>query len=251
MDRRECDGGERLACWRRDRARLRTTQVAASARGKSGIATITVQRTPVASVVVVPNRVNAGIGSTTKLTATAYDAAQNALAERGIVWTTSNASVATVDATGLVTAKGKGTATITATSEGKSGTSDSPSRRARVEGHSHAGLTPMLTGDRQQLTATAQDANGTPLSGTTVVWASDRSSVASVNGGQVTAVSVGAATITATVDGVVGSAAVTVGLVPAASVTIAPGALTVTIAQTGSLAATVRDAMATCSRDAR
>ena len=222
---------------------LGTTQVAASARGKSGIATITVQRTPVASVVVVPNRVNAGIGSTTKLTATAYDAAQNALAERGIVWTTSNASVATVDATGLVTAKGKGTATITATSEGKSGTSEftiSPGAVSKVT------LTPgslsMLTGDRQQLTATAQDANGTPLSGTTVVWASDRSSVASVNGGQVTAVSVGAATITATVDGVVGSAAVTVGLVPAASVTIAPGALTVTIAQTGSLAATVRDA---------
>src|SRR5829696_3083502 len=41
---------------------LGTTQVAANARGKSGIATITVQRTPVASVVVVPNRVNAGIG---------------------------------------------------------------------------------------------------------------------------------------------------------------------------------------------
>ena len=103
---------------------LGTTQVAANARGKSGLATITVQRTPVSSVVVVPNRVNAGIGSTTTLTATAYDAAQNALAGRGMVWTTSNASVATVDAAGVVTAKGKGTATITATSEGKSGTSE-------------------------------------------------------------------------------------------------------------------------------
>ena len=222
---------------------LGTTQVAANARGKSGIATITVQRTPVASVVVVPNRVNAGIGSTTTLTATAYDAAQNALAGRGMVWTTSNASVATVDAAGVVTAKGKGTATITATSEGKSGTSEFTIAPGAV---SKVSITPgslsMLAGDKQQLTATAQDANGTTLSGAAVVWASDKTSVASVNGGQVTAVSVGSATITATVEGVVGSAAVTVGLVPAASVTIAPSTLTVTIAQTGSLAATVRDA---------
>ena len=222
---------------------LGTTQVAANARGKSGIATITVQRTPVASVVVVPNRVNAGIGSTTTLTATAYDAAQNALAGRGMVWTTSNASVATVDAAGVVTAKGKGTATITATSEGKSGTSEFTIAPGAV---SKVSITPsslsMLAGDRQQLTATAQDANGTTLSGAAVVWASDKTSVASVNGGQVTAVSVGSATITATVEGVVGSAPVTVGLVPAASVTIAPSSLTVTIAQTGSLAATVRDA---------
>ena len=219
-----------------------TTQVAANARGKSGLASITVQRTPVASVVVVPNRVSAGIGSTTNLTATAYDAAQNALAGRGMVWTTSNASVATVDANGVVTAKGKGTATITATSEGKSGTSEftiSPGAVSKVS------ITPgslsMLAGDRQQLTATAQDANGNPVSGT-VVWASDRSSVASVSGGQVTAVSVGSANITATVEGVVGSAPVTVGLVPAATVSIAPGALTLTITQTGTLVATVRDA---------
>jgi len=219
-----------------------TTQVAANARGKSGLASITVQRTPVASVVVVPNRVSAGIGSTTNLTATAYDAAQNALAGRGMVWTTSNASVATVDINGVVTAKGKGTATITATSEGKSGSSEftiSPGAVSKVS------ITPsslsMLTGDRQQLTATAQDANGNAVSGT-VIWASDRSSVATVNAGQVTAVSVGTANITATVEGVVGSAAVAVGLVPAATVTIAPSALTVTITQTGSLAATVRDA---------
>src|SRR5829696_9115041 len=79
---------------------LGTTQVAASARGKSGIATITVQKTPVASVVVLPAKVNAAIGSATPLTAVAYDASQNVLADRGMIWATSDAKVATVKATG-------------------------------------------------------------------------------------------------------------------------------------------------------
>src|SRR6187200_313063 len=47
---------------------LGTTQVAANAGGKSGIATITVTRTPVASVVVRPNSAHAVIGSKTQLT---------------------------------------------------------------------------------------------------------------------------------------------------------------------------------------
>jgi trimeric autotransporter adhesin len=220
---------------------LGTTQVAASARGKSGIATVTVQKTPVASVVVVPNRVSAGIGSTTKLTATAYDAGQNLLADRGMVWTTSNASVATVDGAGLVTAKGKGTATITATAEGKSGTSEftiSPGSVSRVS------VTPnslsMVAGDRQHLTAAAADASGTLLSGTPVVWASDNLQVATVSGGEVTAVGSGSASITATVDGVSGAAAVSVAKVPVSTVSVAP--TTLTVGSKAQLAATVTDA---------
>jgi len=45
------------------------------------------------------------------------------LAGRVVTWTTSNAAVATVSASGFVTGVAQGTATITATSEGKSGTS--------------------------------------------------------------------------------------------------------------------------------
>src|SRR5215210_7994897 len=79
---------------------LGTTQVAASSGGKSGIATITVQKTPVASVAVRPDRVDAVVGSRTQLTGTASDEAGNVLSDRAIIWTTSNAGVATVDATG-------------------------------------------------------------------------------------------------------------------------------------------------------
>src|SRR5690349_15534183 len=98
-----------------------TTQVAASARGKSGIATVTVQRAPVASVVVLPNTVNAGIGGTTQLLAKAYDASQNELSGRAMVWTTSNSDVVTVNANGRGTAKAIGTATKTAAAEERAG----------------------------------------------------------------------------------------------------------------------------------
>ncbi len=46
-----------------------SSQVAANALGKSGIATITVTRTPVANVVLLPNTIDATVGSTTQLSA--------------------------------------------------------------------------------------------------------------------------------------------------------------------------------------
>jgi uncharacterized protein YjdB len=219
---------------------LGTTQVAASARGKSGIATVTVQRAPVASVVVVPNAVNAGIGGTTQLIAKAYDASQNELAGRAMVWTTSNADVVTVDANGLVTAKAIGTATITATAEGKSGTSQftiSPGAVSRVI------VTPssisMETGQTQHLAARAEDANGTVLPDRTAIWSSDNTQVVTVFGGALTAVGRGSARISATVDGVSGSATVTVANAPVASVAVAP--VSVVVGSKAQLTATVRD----------
>lgn len=58
----------------------------------------------------------------TTLSAVAYDARNAVLTNRAVSWTSSNTSVASVDATGKVTAIAPGTATITATAEGKQGT---------------------------------------------------------------------------------------------------------------------------------
>ena len=88
---------------------LGSTQVAASANGKSGIATITVEKTPVASVVVTPPHVDAAPGGTGAAhRRSPYDAAQNPLSGRAITWSTSNAAVATVDANGMMTAVSTG-----------------------------------------------------------------------------------------------------------------------------------------------
>ena len=219
---------------------LGTTQVAANARGKSGIATVTVQRTPVASVTVLPLKSSMGKGSTLRLTAIAYDAGQNQLPDRGMIWTSNNPSVATVDGTGLVTAKEKGTALITATSEGKSGASEitvAPGAVSRVF------VTPnplaMVTGDKQMLIVAAQDASGTVISGHTPAWVSSDTRVATVSSGEVTAVGAGTASISATVDNVTGSTSLTVTRPPVGTVTVAPASITV--GQKLGLTATVTD----------
>lgn len=77
---------------------------------------------PVATVAVSPTSATLNVGQTQSLTATARDANGQPLSGRPITWQTSNASVATVNSSGLVTAVAAGTATITASSEGRSGT---------------------------------------------------------------------------------------------------------------------------------
>lgn len=99
-----------------------TATITATSEGRSGSATVTVTPIPVASVALTPAASSVLAGTTVQLTATARDAAGNALAGRSITFTSSNAAVATVNASGLVTTLTPGTATITATSEGQSAT---------------------------------------------------------------------------------------------------------------------------------
>jgi Big-like domain-containing protein/calcineurin-like phosphoesterase family protein len=62
-----------------------------------------------------------------------------------------------------------------------------------------------------QLTATPKDANGTPLSGRTITWATGSAAIATVSAsGLVSGVGAGSATITATAEGQSGTAAITV-----------------------------------------
>jgi uncharacterized protein YjdB len=97
--------------------------ITATSEGKSGTAAITVTLAPVASVTVSPAPASVTVGQTVQLTATPKDANGNSLTGRVVTWTTSDAAVATVSASGLVSGLVVGTATITATSEEKSGNS--------------------------------------------------------------------------------------------------------------------------------
>src|SRR3989442_14807014 len=78
---------------------------------------------PVASVTVRPAAATLLSGDTVRLVATALDASRDTLKDRPISWQTSDAAVATVSATGLVTGVGSGTASVTAVVEGQSGAS--------------------------------------------------------------------------------------------------------------------------------
>jgi uncharacterized protein YjdB len=122
-----------------------TSQVAANAHGKSGIAVVTVSAAAdpgnggpgtgspnganppaVAHVVVRAPSGGLDVGSTMQLTATAFDDKGNALPQ-SFAWSTSNAERATVSSSGVVTGKRQGKVTITARTSstgGKSGSVD-------------------------------------------------------------------------------------------------------------------------------
>lgn len=84
---------------------------------------VTATAVPVNAVTVTPGSVSLAVGDTTRLRATLTDSTGSVVVGRAIDWSTSDAGVATVLATGAVRAMGAGTATITATSEGHSSTS--------------------------------------------------------------------------------------------------------------------------------
>jgi uncharacterized protein YjdB len=162
------------------------------------------------------------VGATSQLTATPRDAAGVALTGRSVNWTTSAATVATVSGTGLVTAIAAGPATITATSEGITGSVDVTVVPVAVASVAiTAPKQALQIGETSQYAAQPKDAQGNPLSGRGVTWASSQDGVATVSAsGLVTAISAGSTTISATSESIAGNVIVSVALVPVASVAV-------------------------------
>jgi len=220
-----------------------TATITASSEGQNGTAAITVTLVPVASVSVSPASATMLLGQTVQMTATPKDASGSPLAGRAVTWASSAPAVATVSASGLVTAVGAGSATITATSEGKNGTSAIAVTVVPVATVTVSPASKSLNaGATVQLTATTRDSAGTVLTGRIVTWSSSAPAVATASAsGLVTAVGAGSATITATSEGKTGTSAITVTVVPVASVTVAPATKTLGIGTTVQLTATTKD----------
>src|SRR5207247_2031447 len=100
----------------------------------------------------------------------------------------------------------------------------------------------ILVGATTQLQATTTDSLGNVLTGRTVTWASNNSTVTGGGTGVATGAGTGSATITATSEGQSGTSGVTVTFVPVASVTVNPASASVQVGQTVQLSATPRDA---------
>src|SRR5439155_9366976 len=94
-----------------------STTITATSEGQSGTSVVTVTLVPVASVTVSPAPASVQAGQTVQLAATPKDANGNTLTGRTVTWASSNSSVGTVNASGLVTGVVAGSTTITATSE--------------------------------------------------------------------------------------------------------------------------------------
>lgn len=135
-----------------------------------------------------------------------------------VSWSSSDEAVATVDANGLVRARGHGTATISADLAGKEQVKSSIVVAHRTKsvsvtpGASFISVDdPIVVGDTVRLRAVALDRDGVVVAGTSITWRSSATGVATVDAaGLVRAVSLGSTTITATGAGVSGNATVQV-----------------------------------------
>lgn len=94
-------------------------RVAASAEGVTGTATVTVSAPVIASVAIVPQNVTVLRGATAQLQAAAYDQSGHAIGGLSTQWGSSDQSIATVDASGLVTGVNAGRTVVTAAIAGQ------------------------------------------------------------------------------------------------------------------------------------
>jgi len=152
------------------------------------------------------------IGATTPLTVEVLDEEGEVIEGAEVEWTTSDASVATVDETGEVTAVGNGTATITAES---GGVSDSAEITVEQEPDQiqvdPSELTLSEPGATAELSAQVLDAGGAEVEGAEVTWSTSDVEVATVSeSGVVEAVAEGTAVITAESGGASAEVEVTV-----------------------------------------
>jgi uncharacterized protein YjdB len=188
--------------------------VAASAEGKSGVASVSVVALParVSSVRIAPDNVSVFVAASSNLVATAFDARGVAVTGRPVVWTTNNAGVAAVTQTGRVTGLLPGTAVITAVVDGAAGHSTvtvslMPIARVIV---TPAEVT-IDPGKSATMTARALDALGNTLIGRAMTWSSGDTRIVTVDqSGVVRGVRRGSSVITATAEGKAGTATVRV-----------------------------------------
>ena len=169
-------------------------------------------------------------GSTLQLSASGkYSDGSTGSLTTQVSWKTSDATLATISTSGLVTGVAAGTVTITATDGAISGTKAVVVGQATLSQISVSGISTSPTaGTSDQLTAqgTYSD-NSTQTLTSEVTWESSNSAIATVsNTGLLTAVAAGTVTVTATMSGVSG----TLGIVVAPVVLRTPILSTIVIA---------------------
>ena len=195
----------------------------ASYSGLAATAVATVGDIAVASLEVSPSAASLAANGQVTLTATARAADGSILVGRGVTWTSSNPTVATVAATGNVTAVGSGSVTIQASVEGRTASanisvaSPPPAPVATVVVTLANGA--LNVGQTTQASAVLKDASGNTLTGRTITWSSLSDAVASVSAsGLVTAKGAGTVAIMAQSEGKSGTASLTVNTPPPSSV---------------------------------
>ena len=222
-----------------------TVNMVATVEGRTATASITVSQVPVATVTMSPTSLNVLVGATQQFTATAFAANGAVLTGRGVVWTSSASTVASINGQGMLTAVAAGTTTITAIVEGKT---TSTTVTVSLVPIASVTVTPstfsMPAVSTKAFIATAFDAAGNVITGRAVSWSSSNPALATISAqGVLTAASSpGVVVVTATVEGFTATAAVTIMPPTVATVTLNTFGAVLTVGGTQVMVATAYDA---------
>ncbi|MEP7343642.1 MAG: Ig-like domain-containing protein [Gemmatimonadaceae bacterium] len=198
-----------------------TVTISVISEGVTGTLSMTVLPLPPApltafSVTVTLNANSLQVGQTSQGTAVVKDSLANPLSGQAITWSTSNAAVATVSSTGLVTAVGAGAVTISASTSGKTGMATlnvtvPPPVITQVIVSMPS--TSFNVGQTVQASAVAKDAQNNVIAAV-FVWSTASTTIAGVSAsGLVSGASAGSTQVKAVTAGVTGSVTVTVNAV--------------------------------------
>ena len=151
------------------------------------------------------------LGATVQLTAEVRDQNARVMADVTVTWSSSDWSVAAVDASGLVTGVAEGMATITASAGQASGAAEVTVTQPVASVEVSPAAETIGLGRTLQLTAVGFEENGDAVEGAEFSWESSDTAVARVDAsGLVTGVAEGLATITASAGNGEGTAEITV-----------------------------------------
>ena len=164
------------------------------------------------------------LGQTVQLTAEVRDQDGRVMTGVALTWSSSTAAVASVEASGLVTAASNGATTITASAGAASATATVTVAQVVASVAVTPAADTVVEADTLRLAALAADANGHEVTGTAIAWASADTLVAVVDGaGLVTGVAVGRVLVEAsTTSGVAGQAEIEVVPPVASAVSVTP-----------------------------
>ncbi len=176
------------------------------------------------SISLAPNNFQVSVNASVRVVGTAFDKDGNSIGNKTIRYSSSNSTVATVTADGLVIGVAPGQVIIAGEADGARGEAAVtvvPEIPALIQ------VTPspvtLRRGNVRQFEARPQNAAGTPITGLTIEWRSSNSAIASVSTtGEVTALNTGNVVISATANQISGSAQVTVTEIPIGSIALSP-----------------------------
>ena len=224
-----------------------TTSITAKAGNKSVSCVVSVSKKVIAVTEVILDNTSLSMVEGDEITLTATVKPDDAI-DKTVSWSSSNASIAGVSASGEVTALKEGTAVITAKSGDKSANCTVTVKKpfVAVESVSLDNISLELTeGEKATLTATVLPNNATDKS---VNWSSSNASIAGVSAsGEVTALKEGTAVITAKSGDKSANCTVTVKklFIPVESISLNKTCLTLNLGTTETLVVTLTPSNAT------